>query len=333
MKKQIIIGVLLSSVFIFLAVRGVDFSEVGNSLKKVEFYYIIPILLMVISAHYLKSLRWGFILKSLAEYSQWRLFIISSIGFMAINILPARLGEFARPYLVKKTKHVGMSSTIATIVVERIFDMLSITAIIAVVLLNINLPSAILKGAFTFIGIGFGALVFIIALFVKRDYIFKNIDSILKILPDKFSEFVKKLLKSFIEGLEILPDIKKVLVVALLSGVIWMLGCFSAYLLLAAFDFELPLIASFTVLALIALGVMLPAAPGFVGTFHYACILALSLFGVSKANALSFAIVLHFLHLMPVVIIGLIFLPFFNLSLSGFIEKEEEELKKEGIEK
>ncbi len=92
MKKQILIGILLSSVFIYLAIRGVDFSEVGRGLIKLQYYYLIPILLTVVLAHYLRSLRWGIILKSLAQYSQWKLFIISSIGFMAINLLPARLG-------------------------------------------------------------------------------------------------------------------------------------------------------------------------------------------------------------------------------------------------
>lgn len=331
MKKQIFTGILLSMGFIYLAVKGVDLSDVGSRLMQLEYYYIIPVVFAVVLAHYLRTLRWGIILKSLTEYNQWKLFVISSIGFMAINLLPARLGEFARPYLVKKTNNIPMTSTIATIVVERIFDMLTVAVIIAIVLFNGAFPSAVIQGAYIFVVIGLGALFFVIALFVKRDFILARIAPVLKILPQHLSKLAERLLTSFVEGLKILPDIKRILMVSSLSVLIWTLGCLSTYLLLSAFGFDLPLIAPLAVLALIALGVMLPAAPGFVGTFHYACILALSLFGISKAHALSFAIVLHFLHLMPVIIIGLIFLPFFNLSLSKFIKREDEEIKKEGM--
>ena len=76
-------------------------------------------------------------------------------------------------------------------------------------------------------------------------------------------------------------------------------------------------------LIIVALGVMIPAAPGFIGTYHYACVLGLTSFGIAKSEALSYAVVLWFLQMIPPVLIGLIFLPFLKLSLGGLMKRAE----------
>jgi glycosyltransferase 2 family protein len=130
---------------------------------------------------------------------------------------------------------------------------------------------------------------------------------------------------SFIEGLQILPDIKRTLSVFFLSLVLWSVIAFSNYMLFFSYGFGLPPINAFAILVIVALGVMLPAAPGFVGTYHYACVLGLTSFGIAKPDALSYAIALHFLQLFPIILIGLLCLPFQKMSLPKMIPKEEVE--------
>lgn len=332
MKKNLIIGLIISGACIFFTVRGINFSEVAASLRSASYVYIIPSVIVLVFAHYLRCYRWGIILKSLVSYDQKTLFSLGSIGFMAVGVLPARLGEFARPYLVKKKSGVRMSATMATIIVERVFDLLALMLVLFAVLLRISLPPEIFKAGMIMLMIAFLLFVFLIFLAVKKDFSLSKIDRLLSFFPERLGTPLLRLSHSFIEGLQILPDVKKTLYVGVLSFVIWLVLGLSNYILFFAFNFDLSLINAYAILVIVALGVMLPAAPGFVGTYHYACVLGLTAFNIAKAAAFSYAVALHFIQMMPVIILGLVFLPFQRLSLAGFIKKEEDELKSEGLE-
>lgn len=329
MKKNLIIGLIISGVCIYFASRGINFSEVGGSLRSANYVYIFPVLFIVIFTLYLRCYRWGIILESLVKYNQKKLFIIGSIGFMAVGVLPARLGEFVRPYLIKQEKGIKMSSTMATIIVERVFDLLALMIVLFAVLLKISLPPEIFKAGITMLAIAFFLFALLIFLAVKKDFSLNKIDSFVGMLPHRLAKPLQHLAHSFIEGLQILPDIKKILYVGFLSFLIWLTLGLSNYLLFFAFSFKLSIINAFAVLVIVALGVMLPAAPGFVGTYHYACVLGLTSFGIAKPEAFSYSVALHFLQMIPVIALGLLFLPFQKLSLANFIQKEEEELKQE----
>jgi hypothetical protein len=335
MKKfgKLAIGLIFSGICIYFAFRGINLHELSKSFQSAKYIYVMPVFIVVILGLYLRSYRWGIILESLVKYDQITLFNITSIGFMAVGLLPARLGEFARPYLVKQKSGVRMSSTIATIIVERVFDMLSLMIVLFVVLLKISLPPVIFQTGIITLTIALFVLLILIFLAVKKDFSLNKIDIILSKLPERLEKPFKNLANSFLEGLQILPDVKKTLYVSVLSIVIWSLICLSAYLLFFSFDINLPIINAFAITVIIALGVMVPAAPGFVGTYHFACVLGLTSFGISKTVALSYAILLHFLQMAPVIIIGLLLLPFQKISLPKFIQKEEEEMENEGLEK
>ena len=329
---NIIIGIIISGVFFYLAVRGINFSELVGSFKSANYIYIVPVLLIVYLQLYLRSYRWGIIMESLVKFDQKTLFILSSIGFMAIGLLPARLGEFARPYLVKQKSGTKMSSTMATIIVERVFDLLSLMIIMFAVMLKISLPPVIFKAGMTMLIVAFSLFLILIFLAIKREFSLNKIDFLLSKLPARLEKPLKHLAHSFIEGLQILPDIKKTMYVCFLSFVIWTVSVMSAYILFFSFDFNLSVINAFAVTVIIALGVMLPAAPGFVGTYHFAAVLGLSFFGIGKTEALSYSIVLHFLQMMPIIALGLLFLPFQKMSFPKFIQKEEEEIEKEDLD-
>jgi len=333
MKKKLLIGLAISGLFVYLALRGIDFSALGRSLASAHYGYILPVLMIVLLAHYLRCYRWGIIMESLVRYDQKTLFVISTIGFMAIGMLPARIGEFARPYLVKQKSGIRMSSTMATVIVERIFDMLALMAVLLTVILRISLPPAIFRTGLATLLVALTAFVVLIFLAVKKEFSLAKLDALLGMLPERLAKPLKNLAHAFMEGLQILPDVKKTLYVAALSVLIWLVVALSAYVQFFAFDFGLPPINALAITVIIALGVMLPAAPGFLGTYHYACVLGLTSFGIAKAEALSYAITLHFLQMMPSVLLGLVFLPFQKISLPKFIQKETEEIEQEGFMK
>jgi uncharacterized protein (TIRG00374 family) len=126
-KVNIILGSLVGLLFVWLAFRGTDIEGLKSSFKAVKYIYIVPVVFLSIVVLVLRSYRWGVILEPLEKINQWTLFSITAVGFMAISLLPVRMGEFARPYLISKKSSIRMGSALATIVVERIFDMLTLS--------------------------------------------------------------------------------------------------------------------------------------------------------------------------------------------------------------
>ena len=292
MKKNMIAGIAVSCICIYFVLRGINFSEVAASFRAMQYGYIIPVVLTSLASLYLRSYRWGVMLERLVSYDQWTLFKLSSIGFMAIGVLPARLGEFVRPYLVKQHSGVRMSATMATVVLERVFDLLTLMLFLFVVLVKISLPPEIFKAGIIMLTISLAVLTVLIILGTKRDFSARIIGRVLRFLPGRIGKPAAHLADSFLEGLQLLPDVKKTLWVLLLSLVNWLLVGVSNYVLFYAFGMHLSIFNAFAVLAIVALGVMIPAAPGFIGTYHYACVLGLTSFGIAKSEALSYAVVL-----------------------------------------
>jgi glycosyltransferase 2 family protein len=323
MKKNMIAGIAVSCICIYFVLRGINFSEVAASFRSLQYGYILPVVLTSLASLYLRSYRWGVMLDRLVAYDQWTLFKLSSVGFMAIGVLPARLGEFVRPYLVKQHSGVRMSATMATVVLERVFDLLTLMLFLFVVLIKISLPPEIFKAGISMLTVSLAILTVLIIFGTKRDFAAQVIGRVMSFLPGRIGTPAARFANSFLEGLQLLPDVKKTLWVLLLSLMNWLLVGFGTYILFYAFGMHLSIFNAFAVLAIVALGVMIPAAPGFIGTYHYACILGLTSFGIAKSEALSYAVVLWFLQMMPPILIGLLFLPFQKLSFGGLMKKAE----------
>lgn len=110
-------GILFSGLFVYFTVKNINVSELNACLRQAEYYYLVPIFLLSIFSLYLRSYQWGIILTPLRKIDQKVLFPITAVGLMAIFLLPFRMGEFVRPYLVSKRSEIHMSSGLGTIAV------------------------------------------------------------------------------------------------------------------------------------------------------------------------------------------------------------------------
>jgi len=316
-KINVLLGLLVGLLFIWLAFRGTDIEGIKSSFEAANYLYLIPVAFLTIIVLMLRSYRWGVILEPLEKIDQWPLFSITAVGFMAITLLPVRMGELARPYLISQKSTIKMGSSLATIVVERIFDLLTLIMVLLLILLMVKLPAWIFRSACSILLMVIPLFLVLIFLAIKRDASVKGIDRIVGMLPKTLSSRLMKVLHSFLDGLQILPDLKKTFYLASLSVLIWSLVGLSTYILFSSFEsmLGLPLAAAYVVLVITALGVTLPTAPGFVGNYHFSCVLALTLFGIPKTDALTFAILLHFIQVTVTIVLGLIFLPSIEVSL------------------
>lgn len=321
MNKKILLGIGLGIVLIYFSVRGIDFNETLTDLKKVHLGYAGLSLFFIILMQALRSYRWGVILEPMEKISQFTLFAVTSVGFLAIAAIPARIGELARPYLIAKRSSIKMSSALGTIIVERVLDSLAVLTITVAVFILQDLPSWMFKSGILFFSVTMLVIACMIGLIWRRERAVKIIDRILRWLPGKLAQKVNHVIHHFIDGFQVITDVNRLLYLLLLSAVVWLVDVAAIYTLLLAFGFNLPLLAAFVVMVILIAGIAIPTAPGFIGNWHYACILGLSLFGIAKPEGFSFALVYHFLSMIVVIILGAIFLPFNKLSISDMTKQ------------
>ncbi|MEN6620296.1 MAG: lysylphosphatidylglycerol synthase transmembrane domain-containing protein, partial [Smithella sp.] len=141
MNKKVILGFVVSAVLVYLSVRGINFRDIAQDLQEIKLGYVLLFLIITTLMQWLRSYRWGVILQPLEKIDQLSLFSVTSVGFLAIAAIPARIGELARPYLIAKRSTIKMSSALGTIIVERVLDSFSVLTIAVIVLLLNDLPS------------------------------------------------------------------------------------------------------------------------------------------------------------------------------------------------
>lgn len=316
MNKKIIFGIVLGVVLLYLSIRGINLHDTFSHFNKIHLGYAALSLFFIFLMQILRSYRWGIILRPMEKIDQFTLFSVTSVGFMAITALPARIGELARPYLIAKKSSIKMSSALGTVIVERVLDSLSILTITIAVLFLYDLPSWMIKSGVIFFIMTLLMIVCIIGLIWRREATVKIINRALRLLPGKLVDKANTVIYHFIDGFQVITNVKILLYLFILSALVWLVDVAVIYVLLLSFGFDLPILASFIVMIVLIAGIAIPTAPGFIGNWHYACILGLSLFGVAKPEAFSFALVYHFLSIMIVVVLGIIFLPFNKFSFA-----------------
>lgn len=316
MNKKIIIGILLSLILVYLSIRGVDINNALNNLKKIKPSFIAAFIAAILIMQFLRSYRWGVILSPLQKIDQLSLFSVTSVGFLAVVGIPARLGELARPYLIAQKNNINFSSAFGTIIIERVLDGFTVISIIIIALSFMDLPIWVMRSSILFFLLMFIFFLFIIILIWRRKNAINIINRILSKLPGKMANKFDKIIHNFIDGFVIITDLKMLFYLIFLSAIIWLIDVMAIHIMLLAFGFTLPFIAPFVLMIILIAGIAVPTAPGFIGNWHIACILGLSIFGVQKPEALSFAVVYHFLSISLIVALGVIFLPFNKFSFS-----------------
>lgn len=309
-RNRLIIGCLIGLAFLYLAGRKVDFHLMWEALTRVHYGFVLLAVPVIFFSHFLRALRWRYLMIPIKSVDVASLFSALLIGYMANILMPAHLGELLRAYVLGKKREVSASSTFATIVVERIIDVFALLLLMVFAILLFPFPAWINTAGYAML-IG-TVLLFAILILVKKYFPFfeRFLRVFLQPLPKSMQEKLERGIRSFVLGIVPLRGGWDYLVVAVLSVVIWACYGFIIHLVLNAFDFvslyHLPWSTSLIVLVITTIGVVVPSSPGYVGTYHWLCQVSLAMFSVPADPALSFAILTHGVNFLPVLIAGLI---------------------------
>ncbi len=304
---RVVIGVLISLVFLYLALRGQDFAALLAALRGANYWWVIPAILVYFVGVAIRAMRWSVLLRPVCRVSWRDLFSIVTIGYMANNILPFRTGEVVRAYALSQRFQTSKTATLATIIIERLLDGLTMLAFILVASLAVALNSELRHVAVLAAGIFVPALA--VALVAARSgRTVEHLERVSLLLPRRFRSRVDRVARAGFDGIAALRHGPTLRTAAVLSVVAWLAE--AAMYGLIAYGFGLDLAAAHVLLATAVanLATLIPSSPGYVGPFEAGILLALSgLAGLPRAIVLSYAIVLHAALYLPITLIGLVF--------------------------
>ncbi|MEK7850846.1 MAG: lysylphosphatidylglycerol synthase transmembrane domain-containing protein [Deltaproteobacteria bacterium] len=306
------LGMGVSAVLVFFLFRGIDYHKLWEASSHANLYlwilaFFITYLLMLI-----RALRWQYLMGHIKKIGIWSLFSATTIGFMANNLLPARMGEFVRAYVIGTKEEVSVTSSFATIVVERIFDMITVLLLAMAVFLLFELPGGVSEikemvkgGAYGLMVVIIVAVLFLYVLVRYREKSLSLVRGILRPFPERIQEQSVLFMGSLASGLEIVKGKRPLFMVSIYSVLNWLASALPIYIITISFGFMLPFSSALLILVLLAFAVSVPSSPGSVGPFHYAVYLGLGFYGVGKEEAIGMAIVMHLAQFVPLVVLGL----------------------------
>jgi uncharacterized protein (TIRG00374 family) len=312
---QIAGGLAISGLALWLTLRGKDLGAIWSAVQGANYVWLAPYVGILAVIHVARTLRWGILLEPVARVPFSRLNAVSAVGFMALMILPFRIGEFARPYLIAERPRIRVSATLSSVVVERVADGLFTALLLVLTLLAVpeGTPGLhLLRVAGLVVFAIFGALLaFLVVAYRNRALAVRFTHRVLDPLSPRIAGRASTMMDAFIHGLRLVPSRSKVAAFFLLTAAYWCLNAWGMSILARAFDLRLTLVQAFTVLGVLVVGVMIPAGPGMVGTFQAATVLGVSLFvpkEVLDTRGTAYANVLWAVQLAFTTALGLFFL-------------------------
>jgi uncharacterized membrane protein YbhN (UPF0104 family) len=298
------LGVLVTLVFGYLAVRDVNWDDAWSAFRSSDPWWLLPAFAALVLGVVLRAVRWQSLFAPERRPPFTATMSALLVGYFFNNVLPARAGEAARVVALNRSSGTSRAELAATVVVERIFDVLSL-----VVLLFVASPwlpdvawatsAAVLGGA-----LGAGCLVLVIGLALWGDKPFHLLLRPLTLLPFLAEERLGRAALNLTHGLAAINRPRVALAALAWTTVSWLALALSTWLVLVGFDLGVSPLAGLLVMVAINLALILPSSPAAVGVFEAATVVALSAFGVSTSTALSAALVLHLLNFVPYLVAG-----------------------------
>lgn len=321
---RLLVGVAVSGICLYFATRGTDWSSVGRVLGQAKLGWMLVAAAFAVTAIVVRAQRWRVLLRPVADVPLGASFSATAIGFGATAVLPLRLGEIVRPALLARRVGIGIGPALSSVVLERIFDLLFVILCFLALSMVRTLDANVQRAA---IVLGSGAAVVFVAMLVavrQRAFAERLIAAVLGILPARLRDALTPIVTGLFDGLAGLGDVATVVKVIAYSAVIWTLNGLPFMFSLVALDIDVPLVAaSLAGVVVVSAFVMLPQAPGFLGTWQLGCVAALEMFHVQEDVAVSFSLLTWALTMLVTISLGGVCLAREDLSVRQLLDTTE----------
>jgi glycosyltransferase 2 family protein len=304
----LLIGLLLSFLFTYLAVRDVDWSIFWDALSHSDYAWLIPALVLLAVGVWVRALRWALLFRPRTRPPILAVTRALIVGHFFNSILPARAGEAARVVMLKREAGTSRAEGLGTVIAERIVDILALLLLLFLILPFVpELSWLRTAGVLAFLLLIFvGATALLLRRFGHRplQLLFRPLTR----LPAVHREHTDRAASNLVAGLHLLERPERAGPVSVLTLASWLLIGLSFWFTLLAFEPQLGFDSAILVVITTALAMVIPSLPASVGVFEAAVLVALRPYGVDDSRALSYAVVLHALNLVPYLVAGYVIL-------------------------
>jgi len=290
---------------LWLAIRGTDFTSIGESLVAADSIWAAPFLPTLFAFYWLKSARWRDLLSPSVDARTRDLFPSVMIGYAGTAILPLQMGELVRTFVASKKFTLPFSLVLSSVAIERIFDLLTILGLLGIALATVqSTPEILIKAGYVIATVTLAGLLMAIWLVMKTEVALSVARSSMRWLPEPLSNVILKHLEAIAHGCASIRSPRLLIRVAANSILQWGLMGLCIWFSLLAIDIHVPVPGVILVLVATIVGVSLPASPGYLGSIQLAFVVALRPFGIDAAQAVAASVFYHVLAYVAVVVVG-----------------------------
>lgn len=329
-----LLGSIVSLAALYFAFRNIPFRDLLSYMLSINYLWIVPAVVVILIAFSLRTVRWVYILELDYSVGFWQAFHPLMIGFMVNCILPGRVGELARPVVLNRNISIPVSTGLATVVVERFFDLVVLLLLFLVVSFYVqigsdvsldfggyhidqNVLAKVFRGMLQLSGLLIGGL--LLVSFSKTRHMLKSaVLAAPALLPFvdartrakitvRVSTPIARIIDNIASGMALVKEPKRIVVCLLYSVAVWFFSALSYYVFsLGCPEVSLTFSEMTAVMVIICFAIALPSVPGYWGLWEAGGIFAMLLFGVAEKDAAGFTLANHVVQIIPVVIVGLV---------------------------
>ncbi|HVQ32197.1 MAG TPA: lysylphosphatidylglycerol synthase transmembrane domain-containing protein [Vicinamibacteria bacterium] len=332
-RLRLAFGVALALTLMAFVFKGTDWPKLREALRGADALDLTLVAAAALLTYLLRAWRWGYIIAPMARVPLADLFSATCVGFMTALVIP-RAGEIVRPYLIARRHPVSTSSGVATIILERLFDLLTVLVLFALYLFVLPVPRAQTSGSLMSVVKVGGAvagvaavaiLLLLVGFHARAEQAMAFFERVLRVFPPRLALVAAGILRAFGFGLAVFKaPLPHLLAIVAQSFLVWLSIAFSVWISIRAFGVLLPFHSAFLIIAFLTVGVAIPT-PGNVGGFHAFFVSALvGVYGASAEVAQAAALACHALTNLPVLVLGVLFLGREGLSLGRVAQMTEE---------
>jgi uncharacterized protein (TIRG00374 family) len=313
---RIALSIAFSAVLLYFAARGVEWNEALAALREANYLWVALMLPVTVWTLYIRAQRWRVFLQAVGVPPMRPLVSATNIGFLANMVLPLRIGEVVRPVLLSRRTGLPLSGVLASVLLERIFDMFTILFLFGVSASVVTVSDQVRQWGWMLSGLALAVAALIVLIRLQERLALRIARAISTRLPHKIGEPAYGFAEGFVKALEMLDSPLAYarafgwsLYLWLAISVVYVLGFWAFHL-----DVE-TLRGALVLTTLVAIAVSVPSAPGFIGSFQLGCVIGLKIFGVDESAALAYSIIVHLTQFVGVIGAGLYSLWSENISL------------------
>ncbi len=322
---QIAIGILVSVLSIYFIFRSVDFDTVLESIKNLNITLVVIHTIMVGLLLSLRAIRWKYFIPVEQKIRNTSIIAATYIGYMANNVLPAKLGEVVRTYVLGEKENIPKTRIFASVLTERLTDLITAALMLFLSILFIkNIPTRLHYAAMIVSAVALFGVGFLVFLSLKRELAMKIIGFFLKFLPQTIREKIEVFLNNFVNGIGLRKGKRSIVMIIFYSVAYWSLQILASLILLRAYSISsLSFTDAMFVVVITGFGFAIPSAPTGIGPIEAATIFALTTLAINYDIAVSYAILSHVISIVIITLLGLLAMLIAGVDIKKAISKNK----------